>query len=177
MNVCADVLTLQEVETYIYRDTESVSQRERESRCVQSKIERGGWEISEEDSNAAGQLSDLLWTVWNNKLRKEKQSEFTLWVIVLTRTVFFLLPRTASSWVGGITVTFGVRNEKKIYIVTIEDRLLRRFHSTVVWLLLMFLERNYGCFERSSIVREKSAALWPQRCKSCLLYTSPSPRD
>jgi len=71
MNVCADVLTLQEVETHIYRDTESVSQRERE------KSEKG-WEISEKDSNAAWQLSDLLWTVWNNKLRKEKISELTL---------------------------------------------------------------------------------------------------
>ena len=28
MNVCADVLTLQEVKPHIYRDTESVSQRE-----------------------------------------------------------------------------------------------------------------------------------------------------
>ena len=36
ISVCADVLTLREVETYIYRDAESVSQREsqRESESV-----------------------------------------------------------------------------------------------------------------------------------------------
>ena len=74
MNVCADVLTLQEVEPHIYTGIRSLLVREK------------GWEISEKDSNAVWQLSDLLWTVW---------------------TVFFLLPRTVSSWVGGITVTFG----------------------------------------------------------------------